>query len=178
MPQLRGCVGAALWAVALWSALAIGRIRAVRTGWPVVLATSTLLAAQLWMGRWDPAPLTPTAQDVEVGDALIERIAGIEGEVLAPQFPWYPVLAGKKPYYHLIALWDINHTGGPLNYGAATIKEAMDERHWSAILTSNSKLKHGFKENYRRLSTIQSGKAMTPVTGWRVRPRYLYVPRM
>ncbi|MDG1478871.1 MAG: hypothetical protein P8R54_04735 [Myxococcota bacterium] len=166
-----------IWAAALWSALAVGRVRAE---WPLLtvrIATSLLIAGQLWVGRWDPAPLTPTAEDVAAGDALIEEIAEVDGEVLAPQFPWYPVMAGKTPYFHLIALWDINHTGGPLEHGVAHIEQAMSDKHWAAIFTANSKLEHGFKKNYRRQSTIQSGTAMQPVTGWRVRPRYRYIPR-
>ncbi len=166
-----------IWAAALWSALAVGRIREEWPMLPVRLVTSALIAVQLWLGRWDPAELTPTDEDVAAGEALIERIAAIDGEVLAPQFPWYPVLAGKAPYFHLIALWDINHTGGPLDYGTAHIRTAMSEHRWAAIITADSKLEHGFKDNYRRESTIQSGSAMRPVTGWRVRPRYIYVPR-
>ncbi|MFT5681390.1 MAG: hypothetical protein ACI8RZ_002296 [Myxococcota bacterium] len=166
-----------MWAGALWSALAVGRIREEWPMLPVTAATSLLIAGQLWLGRWDPAPLTPTAADVAAGDALIERIAELDGEVLAPQFPWYPVLAGKASYFHLIALWDINHTGGPLVEGTDSIKQAMADKHWAAVLTADSKLELGFKDHYRRQSTIQTGSAMRPVTGWRVRPRYLYVPK-
>ena len=166
-----------LWATALFSALAIGRLR---EEWDVLWlrgATGVLIAVQIWLGQWDPAPLTPPASAAAAGDALIAEMAAVEGEIFAPHFPWYPVLAGKAPQAHLIALWDIDHEGGPLDPGADKVREAMEQQRWAAVFSANSKLGFGLKDSYRRDGSTANGAQMKPVTGWPVRPRYIYVPR-
>ena len=167
-----------IWVVGLWSALALV---AVCRRWPALhvrAAASVLVAGQIWSGGWDMARYLPTEADVQAGDAVIARLAAIEGEVLAPWSPWYPVLAGKRPYTHLIALWDIDHKWGPLQDGVEAIKADVEERRWAVIMTANAK--GGFKmgKHYRRSAVLSEipAKALYPRTGWRVRPHYLYRP--
>lgn len=171
-----------LWTVALWGTLAVGW---VRERWPhqaTILLTSTLIAAQLWQGRWEPDDWRPSDQATAAGEGMIERLAAIDGEVFAPHSPWYLHMAGKQPTVHLIALWDIDHRYGPLQDRVAAIKADMDARRWSAVVLGAKTMgagaddAYGLQANYRRTGSLPTG-AMKPVTGWPSRPRYILTPK-
>ena len=129
-------------------------------------------------GRWRFDRYLPTEADRAAGEALVEKLAAIDGDVLAPWSPWYPVLAGHPPSLHLIALWDIDHEGGPLRGGVARVREAMEARRWAAVLVANDRFDHGLHRAYRKAETLRyRGRAFYPKTGWPVRPRAIYLPR-
>lgn len=166
------------WTIALWAVLALG---AVVARWPhlVVRGLAGLLVAfQVYKGAWVPERYQPTPEDVRAGAELVERLSKIEGEVLAPYSPWLPVLAGKKPYWHLIALWDIDYRRGPFHDAVSEIDRAIADRHWAAVLVGDDDdFQHGLKRHYKRLERIRyKGRAFFPKSGWRRRPEYLYVP--
>ncbi len=167
----------AFWVCALWAALAIQRIR---LRWPslgVALCTSTLVAWQLWAGQWRPTTYAPTDADVAAGDAVVEQLRAIDGPVLAPWQPWMPVAAGKAPSIALIALWDLDHVGGPLHEEVGVIAKAMSEGHWGAVLTARGNFKHGLRTHYKRTQFDRpKGRALYPKTGWKVRPHALWLP--
>ena len=74
------------------------------------------------------------SQDIEAGDRLIARLKKIEKPVFSPHAPWYPVLAGHPPSAHLIALWDIDHEGGPFEDSVSVIELAIEQQKFGAIL--------------------------------------------
>lgn len=165
------------WAVALWGGLGAVALRRAWPGAATVLLTACVLAGQAWQGRWEVEPQQPTAADRAAGDALVERIRAIEGEVLMPHAPWYPVLAGKAPSFPLIALWDIDH-GGRLAPFASRVDEAIAARRWAAIIVPDGKLGHGLATHYRQDEVLRyTGRAFYPKTGWPVRPRLVFLPR-
>lgn len=166
------------WTLALWAALATGA--AIRR-WehPLVRgALCAVLALQIGLGRWDPRQYTPTPEDRAAGDALVEQIRGLDGEVLSPYSPWLPVLAGKQPYWHLIALWDIDYERGPYHKAARRIDAAIASKRWGAILVSeDDDFKHGLKLAYKRSTRVSyKGRAFYPKTGWKKRPTWIYLP--
>jgi hypothetical protein len=165
-----------LWVGGLWAALAVNHLR---TRWPsawVALATSALVAWQLWAGRWNPVTYIPTAADRAAGDRVVEQLRAIEGPILAPWQPWMPVQAGKAPSVALIALWDIDHAGGPLHKAAGVIAQSISDQRWGAVLTARAKFKYGLREHYEKTDFDRPrGKALYPKTGWRVRPHALWV---
>ena len=137
-----------------------------------------LVAAQLYSASWNISNLVPTQEDVEAGDTLISSLKEIEKPVFSPHAPWYPVLAGHPPSAHLIALWDIEHTGGPLADYVHVIEQAIEERRFGAILLANDKEDHGRKKYYPFLTKVNysSKKVFFPKKGWQVRPSNLYFP--
>ncbi len=166
-----------LWFIALWSGLAVRHIRVRWTGIPVRVFTAVLVAWQLWAAQWRPATYVPTPADRAAGDRVVEQLRSIDGPILAPWQPWMPVQAGKQPSIALIALWDIDHEGGPLHSEAQVIAESIREAHWAAVLTARSKLKRGLKKHYKKTTFDRPmGRALYPKTGWRVRPHALWVP--
>lgn len=166
------------WTVALWAMLACGAV-ARRWEHPLLRAAlGAVIAVQIGLGRWDPPRFAPSPEDWKAGDALVERLRRIDGEVLSPYAPWLPVMAGKRPYWHLIALWDIDYKEGPYHKAASSVDRAIAERRWAAILVGDDdNLGHGVKKHYERAERIRyRGKAFFPKTGWRRRPEHLYTP--
>jgi hypothetical protein len=167
----------------------------------VRLGVTVLICAQLWQGsQWVKGgnPVTvdawiPTEGDVIGGEAIVEAVGDIPGPVLAPWYPWIPVQAGKRPYFHLIALWDIMHKESPLRpYGNAVRKDLKSQR-WQAILgiSTNKSLRYGVEESYRSSARLPRDQriafstpkeagagAMRTRTGWPVRPQSVLVPKI
>ena len=165
-----------LWASALLCGIILHelwtRIPVYRWGWVL------LVGVQLWMGSWNPSNLIPSQQDVLAGDRLIARLRTIDGSVFSPHAPWYPVIAGKSPSAHLIALWDIKHKGGPFYQSVQIIEDAIAKKQFAVIMLANKKEDYGRKKHYRHreVITYPSKKVFYPKKGWSVRPTYLYFP--
>ena len=138
-----------------------------------------LVGGHLWLVSWNPASLIPTSKDVLAGDRLIARLQEIDGPIFSPHAPWYPVIAGKEPSAHLIALWDIKHKGGPFYSSVQVIEESIAQKKFAAILLANTKEDYGRKKHYRKRERISypSKKVFFPKKGWRVRPQYLFFPK-
>jgi hypothetical protein len=138
-----------------------------------------LIAWQVWSVRWTPAKYIPTSADKAAGDAVIEQLRAVDGDILAPWQPWMPVQAGKSGSIALIALWDIDHEKGPLHEEAQVIAQSIRSQRWGAVLTARSKLKRGLDKHYQRTPEFKRPKAKTlyPKTGWRVRPHELWLPK-
>ena len=167
-----------LWTMALWSSLAVDSLRRRWSAPAVAVLTSGLLCWQLWDARWDVARYVPTTEDRAAGDKVVEQLRGFDGPILAPWQPWMPVAAGHKPSIALIALWDIDHKDGPLYEDAQVIAKALEDRYWSAVLTSRAKLKRGLSRHYEVTEFERpKGRALYPKTGWQVRPHRLWVPK-
>jgi hypothetical protein len=170
----------AMWLVSLWAALGAQAIVAAWSGSAVVrLATGLALLFQCAIGRWDLGQFAPTPEDVAAGTDLVERLRAIDGDVFSPQHPYYPVLAGKKPSFALISLWDINHARGPLTYFEKKVERAFAEKRWAAVLTSDRALGYGLEKGYVRDPTFRppKGRAMRPKSGWPARPSQLWIPK-
>lgn len=166
------------WAVALAGGLGIVALR-TRFPRPAVLAgVSLLLGAQGWLGRWEPERYRPRPQDEAAGDRVVAKLAGVEGDVLAPWHPWLAVKAGKAPAFHLIALWDIDHDWGPLHGEVDAIRAEIASHRWGGIMTANDRPAYGIREHYERGPMVRpAGQALKPRTGWAVQPHRIWVPR-
>ena len=154
---------------------------------PLVLFRSTipnglvimLLTAQVFLGRWHVNALVPTEADRAAGDKLVEMLEGELGPIWSPHAPWLPVQAGHPPTTHLIALWDIDHDTGPLVSHVADILQDVSIHRWPVIISADKRLGFGVRTHYQVKETIRpSGNSFKPKVGWKVRPSYLYRPKM
>lgn len=175
------------WAAAVGGAVALGRVGpAVRDGLGAgrVALASALLVGQLgWsLRQLDPAALVPTEADRAAGDALVARLAAVPPPALSPLNPWLLVLAGhEEPGFHLIALWDVDHEGGPFHEDVAAIEAAFAAGRWTAILDGPRAVGFGSEAAYDRGERwIDAPAVLLPKTGWPTRPdrlrRRLRVP--
>ena len=101
--------------------------------------TVLVLTGQLaWLHRGlQLDQIRPRPEDQVAGDALIQSLAEIcpEGRILAPHFAWIPTRLGRDPSAHLIAIWDLNHVGGPyMREVRRMMGEASSAHHWSCVL--------------------------------------------
>ncbi|RME22693.1 MAG: hypothetical protein D6798_15200, partial [Deltaproteobacteria bacterium] len=153
---------------------------ALRRRWShplLVLATSVPIAGQVYAGRWALERVVPTDADRAAGDALIERLRAVPEPLLIPHAPWYAVMAGKEPGFHLIALWDIDH-GGRLAPFVDELDAALADQHWQTIVLPSRRFRPPLLDAYQQVDTVRyTGRAFYPKTGWQVRPRFIYAPK-
>ncbi len=134
-------------------------------------------AAEGWR-RWVAAdPLVPTAADRTAGESVVAALRGQPGPVWSPTAPWIAVQAGHAPGPHLIALWDIDKSSGPLLSGAKDVRAAVRERWWGTIVDGTRPLKYGVPDAYPRKTSLPIGREVfDPSTGYRNRPHILRHP--
>ena len=148
--------------------------------WPRVVAAAALslvlgggLAAQMVGQLYDPEKHIPSDKDRKTGDALIKRLGAARGKVLMPYHPYYPVLAGKRPSYHQMGINDVGRAG----YGfPSDIMKAIQDGAYEIILLDNPPAgRYDFIFETYRLGHYFSWKEVpTMVTGYQVRPTYLF----
>lgn len=157
----------------------------VRRRWPGLLTgglTAALLVLQVvWIAvQLEVDEILPTDGDREAGASIVARIRECpDGPIFSPYAPWLPVQAGRAPSPHLIAIWDIDHDGGPFRDGVTALVSAAKDHYWPCVVHGGRQpLGFGVDPNYEKAQTFElSAKAMMPKTGWRVRPSTLLVPK-
>lgn len=139
---------------------------------------AALIAAQLgWsLARLDAERFVPTERDRLVGDAVVARLAQLDGPVWSPVAPWLAVQAGKDPGPHLIAIWDVAlHPAGPWPDSADRIERGVRDGAWSYVLAGRKTTGFGVEatsEHGRRLAL--PSRTFYPRAGWRTRPEVLH----
>lgn len=169
------------WVVAFAAGMGAAGLR-LGGGPGMAALTSLLLSGQLGVQAWTLQidRFLPTEEDRTAGDLVVERIRHhCDGPVLSPYASWLPVQAGQAPSVHLIAVWDINHPGGPFREHMKTLRQAARDQHWACVIEGGRR-PIGFEVDrhyqVRERFPIQ-GRALLPRTGWRVRPGELHLPR-
>lgn len=128
--------------------------------------------------QWTEKRLIPTQEDLDAGNAVVAQLSAIEGSVFAPHFPWYPHLAGKAPSMPLIALWDIQHKGGPYHEKPSVMTQGFEAHRWDAVLCPHKPIKYDFDRYYERAEKVEIPRsALKTRTGWRVQPGYIWRPK-
>lgn len=173
--------------VLLLAAVAFGRVRHLRPTGTVHALTLVPFALQLLvMAGFEPERFSPSASDVEAGDAFVEALRDCDGPVLSPISPWLPVYAGHEPSWHLMALWDIQHPASPYFGRVPLIGEAAERHHWACVVMGSGRpMRHGMTQNYTqfarpRIDVVPRRKGpptFMPRTGWRTRPMAVWKPR-
>lgn len=161
-----------LWCTSIWAVLVLERFAKYPA---LVLVVSAL---SLWQGKWDAKSFIPTEADRRAGDRIVSILKEADGPIFAPHSPWLAVQAGHPPTAHLIAIWDIDHKGGPLESSMKGIRKDISTHRWGTICSADRKLDFGIKKNYRSSQTIRpAGRDFMPKIGWKVRPSYLLQPK-
>lgn len=120
------------------SVLAIaGALRALPWSWAPVagsLAVAGALAVQLATTMWKPAVFVPTDADRAAGDALIEKIRSVDGDVFVPFHNWYAHLAGKKLFVHRMGIKDMTYAR---KWRVEGLREAIANHEFEAVILDN-----------------------------------------
>ncbi len=168
-------------AVSILAALGLQRLlKAARDRPAWVLGVWILVLVQFLVLTFDPRVHVPTETDRAAGESLIERLAGIEGEVFIPNHGYLAQRAGKRMQAHTLGMDNI-FLDDPGPVGMALRKELLDalrERRWAVvIIESDGRYLPGVREGYTLIGHVfDDPDVFWPVTGGRLRPEYVYVP--
>ncbi len=155
-------------------------------GWSRRPALGNLMLAVLFgLGLWTTADLVPSAQDQLAGEALVQRIGALEGEVFSPAHGSLLARAGKQHQLHLMSWMDLSASDAGLEL-ARDLVDQLEER------LSRGQLRHAVVGAPRDLAEAEfvallrrhlpdlerllpeSGPgAMVPVSGAQRRPELL-----
>jgi hypothetical protein len=144
----------------------------------VRLAVGGALAAQLAVRFYDLERWIPDEGTRQAGERLVALIASIDGPVLIPSHPFYAVLAGKEPMYQAMGIPDVTEAGYPF---PADLRRKIEDRYFGAMIF-DFRLEPPYPVElfaggaYRLQRRLQDSESPRPISGARVRPRFLYVP--
>jgi hypothetical protein len=164
------------WTFCLVGGAALARARGP---WWTSAAVVAAVGQIAWgASRIEVEKLSPRPGDVEKGKQVVAMLRDMPGPVLSPYAPWLPVQAGHEPSFHLIALWDVDHEGGPFYADVARIKAAVQAQHWATIVDASPGMAFGVPERYRLVKRLplKPGE-FAPRTGWRATPARLLAPK-
>jgi len=173
---------AILFGLGVAEALAAAR-RASEEGRARLQATVLgVVALQLACVAYDPRPLLPTLADRKAGEAFIEALSKVEGEVWMPAHGHLASLAGKRTFAHEMAMQDIlGIGGGPAGKAlAAEIRKTLADKRFAAVVPDTDFYKKEILQSYTPQSgkpALFRGRAFLPVTGMKTRPRGIYLQR-
>jgi hypothetical protein len=88
------------------------------------------------MTGYHPSRYLPTAEDRAQGDALVQILSNIDGEVMVPSHPFYAHHAGKRTYVGEMGLLDLRGTGQFVPLDARFAAIVLDEPtavDWSVV---------------------------------------------
>ncbi len=149
-----------------------------RLGWkaqPLYLVS----LGQLLLLFYPPSRHIPAAEDVRNGDAFVEFLRGVEGEVYTPMHGYLPVLAGKEAFAHDDYLLTVLRTGdaevvGPL---LAQFREAFASQRFAAVVIDfeDYRFMDLLREHYRYAGDLPG--SFRPRTGPPRAPQKLWVPK-
>jgi 4-amino-4-deoxy-L-arabinose transferase-like glycosyltransferase len=141
-----------------------------------------LCAVQLALLLYDPLQQLPTRRSRDAGRALVALIAATPGDVLLPQHGYLSALAGKRTFAHSMAVYDVMRAGDPRDGArlASEFHQAIAGRAFGAVIADRLDpwMRDDLEREYRRTATaIPDADAFWPLTGLRIRPEWIYVPR-
>lgn len=138
-----------------------------------------LCLLQFGILAYDPREQIPSEADRRAGEVLLERIRGIEGEVLVVYHGYLPGLAGKATSAEWMAVLDIlrGHAGPERDRMRAEIETAIRERRYAAIILDEEWFPEVLDAHYELRGRLFQTEVFWPRTGERVRPEWLYLPK-
>jgi hypothetical protein len=144
-------------------------------------AVYILAGVQFFILLYNPLALIPSKADRLAGWEMIDKIAGMNGDVLLFDHGYLPTMAGKKTHAQACAVNDIYRADrGPVGLKLrAEIKRDLQAKRFTAVILEYP---HWFKkyldEDYKiKEPVFNKRKVFWPVTGKRRKNRFIYVPR-
>ncbi len=142
------------------------------------LAAVLLTLRQFRAGRYDIAAQIPTPADRAAGEALLEALAAVDGEVYNPSFSYLNLFIGKPAYTHTISLWEFEGRFSiptPNNLRQELTEAAQAGRFAGILDDSQHTLLFDVPAVFNETHPLGEGDLFMPVTGWDNRPETLYL---
>lgn len=142
----------------------------------VMLVLGGALAAQMAIQLYSPRPHLPSAADRRTARELLAVLREVEGPVLMPYHPYYPVLVGKPAFYHQMGINDVTRALFP--FPPSVIESIAARRYGAVVLDNPPQGRYEFLlAQYKLGRYFRGDEVPAVVTGYRVRPTYLFVPK-
>jgi len=142
------------------------------------ISIAVLLGIQLGTLEYRVDRCLPPPDAEQVGNAFLERLAEIEGDVLLPDHRWLQTRMGKRSYGLGMAARDVLRAHSPKNHGRDllndSLAEAIGEQRFEAVILSERCNLPDLPKHYRRAESIESP---SPITGWLIHPKEVWRPR-
>jgi hypothetical protein len=163
--------------------LGVGTVGTTRLAWRT--AASVAVAAQFAILAYEPRDHAVKRGSRSAGAALVERLRKEPGDVLVVNHSYLAVRAGKPGYAHQMAMVDVFGADadprGAGNKLRRAFERLFEERRFSMVVLGGDDwyvLKPALDAHYVRGADVAlRGEALMPVTGARIRPERVYVPR-
>ena len=147
-------------------------------------AVGIAIAAQFAILAYDPLDHAVKRGSRREGAALVERLRREPRDVLVVNHPYLAVRAGKPTYVHQMALADIlGASADPRGVGKKLregFRRLFEERRFSMVVLDDDwfVFKPELEAHYVRSTDLAlPGETLMPVTGGRIRPERVYVPK-
>ncbi|MBN1866637.1 hypothetical protein JW916_05040 [Candidatus Sumerlaeota bacterium] len=153
--------------------------KARETRWPRPMRVAIYGAAILQFANlvYNPRAPIPTRADREAGWRLVETMKSFAGDVYMPYHGYYPRLAGKPGFAPSYDYASFGEASTVMNELREAIDQAVRERRFDAIIYDDYTLPERWQPYYRlRGPLFESTDVFWPVTGYRIRPRAVFVP--
>ena len=156
--------------------------RALETGGLVTVGAALLALGQFWLLRYDPRAQLPSPADVAAGEALVERLRLVGGELWIPDHGYLGERVGQRALAHGMTLIDLlNSSERALAQRVADeLNRALEEHRFQVIVLDQdwSDALPALAKNYiREELPYADAQTFVPVTGDERRPRYWYAWR-
>jgi hypothetical protein len=137
---------------------------------------------QFAMLAYNPMAHLPRAADRLAGEHLIKEMAQASGDVFVPQHGYVALLANKAPSAHAMAIYDIIRAGGDRQRDRLleALTCAIRQQRFAMVVVDRADpwLQPELDTSYVvRKRAFDDPRAFWPVTGLRIRPELIYVPR-
>lgn len=138
---------------------------------------------QLVILFYNPFAQIPTTADVNNGYNLVELISKVDGDVFIPDHGHLSILAGKQPYAHHSAIWDIlrgNQQTPEKELLSDDLNAAIRQQVFDMIIldTEWNYCCAEIDQYYTKTGDVAyTDNAFLTVTGWKKRPTYIYIAK-
>ena len=140
---------------------------------------AVLLTLQQFKGmRYDIAAQIPTPADRAAGEALLETLAAVNGEVYNSSSSYLNLYIGKPAYAHTMTIWELEGRFGDSTPNSLheEFAEAAQGGRFAGILDDNQEtLLFELPKDFSITKPLGVGDLLIPVTGWDNRPETLYL---
>jgi len=182
--MVTGAIGAGAAVPAVAGAASVLRRHAVGASAVAGFAAAAALAAELILAWWQPGRFIPSDADRAAGDALIEHLRSVDGDVFVPYHPWYAVMAGKPLHTHRMGLIDVGY-GKRMSreqreaWRPRGVREAFQTQRFAEIILDNRPVGAelpGLNGSYRMDDFLPAELSPRVYSGADVMPRSVWVP--
>ena len=161
----------------LYSALTLAELLQLRCadsvrGTAAAALCACAMLSQLFALSYDPRDQVPSAEDRAAVRDVLAKLDTLAAPVLMPAHPLYGYLRDGTICAHSMGFRDVSQAGGVQDVEARLASGEFR----SVVIDTNGRRPGALKHHYQRVDKLEfKGRALYPMTGYKVRPEYVFV---